>query len=205
MFERPRGPPVTTGTEAFATALDGFEGVLRDVEEHEWNSVTPCDPWTARDVAGHVIGGVRWAAALIAGSDTLDTIREEGFSNPGSLAGPDPVAAWVAARSQLRDAIETAGPEKVLSWPFGEQTVDTGLGWFSLEVLVHSWDLARAKGIDFRLDPELVHEHLVRLRPIGRYLRGPGGYGPELDAAAGADEQDQLLAFLGRRSTALEA
>ncbi len=115
------------------------------------------------------------------------------------------MAAWIAGRSELREAVERGGTEKVLSWPFGEQTVDTGLEWFSLEVLVHTWDLARAKGSDVRLDPALVHEHLVRLEPLGRYLRGPGMYGPELDVRAGADEQDQLLAFLGRRPSSLEA
>jgi uncharacterized protein (TIGR03086 family) len=195
---------VTGGTEAFERALDGFEEVLRGLTESEWASPSPCDPWTAHDVAGHVIGGVRWAAALIGGSDTLDAIRDEGFSRPGSLAGPAPLAAWLSARSELSAAVEAAGAEKVLSWPFGERSVDTGLGWFSLEVLVHTWDLARAKGSEVRLDPALVHEQLVRLRPIGRFLRGPGAYGPELEAPAGADEQDQLLAFLGRRTVPRE-
>jgi uncharacterized protein (TIGR03086 family) len=195
---------VSGGTDDFGRALDGFEGVLRDVDHHEWALVSPCDPWTARDVAGHVIGGVRWAAALIEGSDTVDVIRDVGFSRPGSLAGPTPLAAWIAARSALRRTIERTGTEKVLVWPFGEQTVDTGLQWFSLEVLVHTWDLARAKGSDVRLDPDLVHEHLARLQPLGRYLRGPGMYGAELDVPAGADEQDQLLAFLGRRPASLE-
>jgi uncharacterized protein (TIGR03086 family) len=195
---------VTTGTEVFGRALDGFEGVLRGCTDSDWASLSPCDPWTALDVAGHVIGGVRWAAALINGSALLDSIRQEGFSNPGAVAGPAPVAAWLSARSELDRAVETVGTEQVLSWPFGEQTVDTGLEWFSLEVLVHTWDLAGARGSAVRLEPDLVHEHLVRLRPIGRFLRGPGVYGPELDAPPGADEQDQLLAFLGRRVVALE-
>lgn len=192
------------GVDAFGRALDGFESVLRSVKEDEWSFVSPCDPWTARDVAGHVIGGVRWAAALIEDSDTTDAIRDEGFSRPGSLAGPDPLAAWIAARSELRGAVEGAGPEKILAWPFGERSVDTGLQWFSLEVLVHTWDLARARGSAVRLDPALVHEHLVRLEPLGRFLRGPGMYGPEVDVPTGVDEQDQLLAFLGRRPPSVE-
>jgi uncharacterized protein (TIGR03086 family) len=190
---------VTRGIEDFERALDGFEGVLRDLGEDEWTQVTPCDPWTVRDVTGHVIGGVRWAAGLVAGSGSVDALRGEGFSNPGSLAGADPLAAWLSARSQVRAAVESAGPDEVLVWPFGEQSVDTGLGWFSLEVLVHTWDVASAAGTQVRLDPGLVHDHLARLRPVGRFLRGPGAYGPELEARAGAGEQEQLLAFLGRQ------
>ena len=34
---------------------------------------------------------------------------------------------------------------------------------------------------------------------LSRHLRGPGMYGPELAPEPGADEQAQLLAFLGRQ------
>ena len=196
---------MTSGVEAFGRALDGFENVLREFGDPEWGSLSPCDPWTALDVAGHVIGGLRWAAGLVEGSDALDAIRTEGFSNPSAFAVPAPLTAFVSARSQLDEAVGLAGSEKVLSWPFGERSVDTGLEWFSLEVLVHTWDLAGAKGSEVRLDPLLVHQHLVRLRPLSSYLRGPGMYGPELEAPAGADEQEQFLAFLGRRSVTTDA
>jgi len=190
---------MTDGTEAFGRALDGFEAVLRELTETQWTLPTPCDPWTVRDVVGHVIGGVEWAAALITGSGTVDTLRADGFSDPGTLAGAVPLEAWASGRAQLSAAVETTEEDKLLSWPFGEQTVDTGLEWFSLEILVHTWDVGTATGHQVRLDPVLVHGHLIRLRPVSRYLRGAGAYGPELVPPAGADEQAQLIAFLGRR------
>jgi uncharacterized protein (TIGR03086 family) len=185
---------VGDGAKTFGRALDGFERVLLRFPDDRWAVVTPCDPWTAFEVTEHVIDGVRWAFELIGNSEPQKTSE----SDPCGF--PDLLSRWHAARSTLNEVIQKVDPGKVLFWPFGAQSIDTGLRWFSLEVLIHTWDLASAIGEDVRLDPQLVHDHLLRLRPSSRYLRGPGGYGPELEALAGADEQSQLLAFLGRRS-----
>jgi len=64
--------------------------------------------------------------------------------------------------------------------------------------VVHSWDLARATGGDEQLDPAEVHKVFEALRPLGDKLRSPGAFGPAVDPPKGADEQTELLAFLGR-------
>jgi len=69
-----------------------------------------------------------------------------------------------------------------------------------IDLAVHSWDLARAAGLDDRLDPEDVHRTFELVEPMDDMLRTPGVCGPRLDAAPGADEQTRLLAFLGRRA-----
>lgn len=76
---------------------------------------------------------------------------------------------------------------------------DRGLFIFSVEVLVHIWDLAQAAGVGVEVDPELDHRHLERLRRPGDSIRGPGMYGPAKEAPPEAGEQDQLMAFPGRR------
>jgi hypothetical protein len=60
--------------------------------------------------------------------------------------------------------------------------------------------LARATGGDERLDPNDVHEAFEASKPMDEMLRTPGVCGPKLDPPPGADEQTQLLAFLGRRA-----
>jgi uncharacterized protein (TIGR03086 family) len=66
------------------------------------------------------------------------------------------------------------------------------------DVLVHTWDLARATGLDEALDPDEVHAMLVGVEPMDEVLRSSGHYGPRVDVDEGADEQTRLLAFLGR-------
>jgi uncharacterized protein (TIGR03086 family) len=67
------------------------------------------------------------------------------------------------------------------------------------DLLVHTWDLARAIGANDRLPPEACTLALHNLEPIDALLRSPGFYGPKLEPSDGADVQDRLLAFLGRR------
>ena len=71
--------------------------------------------------------------------------------------------------------------------------------FFLGDVLVHTWDLARATGQDETLDPEEVVAMLSGIEVHDAALRVGGQYGPRVEAAPDADPQTQLLAFLGRR------
>lgn len=179
----------------YQRALDGFDRVIRSVPDDRWEAQSPCAEWKAIDVAGHVIGvqhrlvdGLTGKGALV--GQELDT---------RALAGDDPVASWEAARAALAEAAAPAGAlDKVVPTPFGEMPADTFAGIIVLDPLTHSWDLARAAGVDDRLDPELVSICFERIKPMDAAIRGRGVFGPARTAPDGADEQTQLLAFLGR-------
>ena len=55
--------------DGFPRALDGFEAALAGVAQRRGNSPSPCAAWSAADVAGHVIGGLRETEALMAALD----------------------------------------------------------------------------------------------------------------------------------------
>ena len=68
------------------------------------------------------------------------------------------------------------------------------------EVMLHTWDLARAAGVDVELDPVMAEEMLTRWEPMdGPELRNPHVFGPRVTASEGASSADQLLAFSGRQ------
>jgi uncharacterized protein (TIGR03086 family) len=67
------------------------------------------------------------------------------------------------------------------------------------DLLVHTWDLARATGGDERLDPALVEHTLASMEPLDDALRGHGAFADKLPAPDDADEQTKLLCFLGRQ------
>jgi len=56
-----------------------------------------------------------------------------------------------------------------------------------------------AGNVDTRIPSALssvyIHE---MLKPMDDKMRGPGAFGPKVDPPAGADEQTELLCFLGR-------
>ena len=67
------------------------------------------------------------------------------------------------------------------------------------DILVHTWDLARATGLDETLDADEVHRMFVGMEPMDEMLRASGHYGPRVAVPDDADEQTQLIAFTGRQ------
>ncbi|WP_267595820.1 TIGR03086 family protein [Carbonactinospora thermoautotrophica] len=117
-----------------------------------------------------------------------------------SRPSADPVAAWIQARDAVQAALddpETAATER--DTMFGRMSFEQIVGQFGcFDLLVHTWDLARAAGLDERLDPEEVHRVFETAKPMDEMMRRPGVCGPKLEPPPGADEQTRLLAFLGR-------
>ena len=68
----------------------------------------------------------------------------------------------------------------------------------SMDVLVHTWDLAKATGGDLALDADAVAMSYSGIKPMDAMIRQPGMFGPKLDTPAGADIQTEFLRFLGR-------
>ena len=119
----------------------------------------------------------------------------------------DPAGAWAG----LRDAIQAGLDDPVVA----ERVADCGPpGRLSFaaavdltctpDVLIHTWDLARAAGLDEVLDPDEVHAMVSgfeSLPPeVDDAMRSSGHYGPKVAVPADADEQSRLLAFMGRRA-----
>lgn len=101
------------------------------------------------------------------------------FEQPGLVDGPVDVPA-VGARP------ETVVDARAL------------VPMLTVEVLVHTWDLARAVGAPDDLDPQLCERALARLPADDAALARSGMYEPPVLASDGADAQTRLLAALGR-------
>jgi uncharacterized protein (TIGR03086 family) len=185
---------MTENYDRYRRALDGFDRVIRQVPADRWEAQSPCTEWKAVDVAGHVIGVQQFVVSGLTGeglSGGRRSVRE--------AAGEDPVASWTEARASLEAAANADGAlDTEIKTPFGEMTADTFLGILVLDALTHTWDLARATGLDDNLDPELVSIAFEKIRPMDAAIRGRN-FGPALDAPEGADEQTRLMAFLGRQ------
>jgi uncharacterized protein (TIGR03086 family) len=156
-----------------------------------WENAAPCAGWTAGDVIVHM---VEWMPPLLA--------RGAGVSvPPGPSAADAPLAAWTA----LNDGIQALLDDPATAAasfdhpPASRQSLEEAVVTFILgDVLVHTWDLARAVGIDVSLPADEVHDLLERVRPLDAALRASGRFGAPVPLPDTASEQQQLLAFLGR-------
>lgn len=73
------------------------------------------------------------------------------------------------------------------------------------DVLVHTWDLSRATGVDVTLDAEqieLLASGIDQIQlEVDEAMRSRGHYGPRIEVPANADTLTRVLAFMGRDAT----
>jgi uncharacterized protein (TIGR03086 family) len=167
---------------------DGFDQRLSLVQPDDWGLQTCCDDWNVTELVRHAIGAQRMVPQALGATGAIDT------------EGDDLVVVWTAVRAAADEALSAPGAlDRVVKLSFGEMSAREGLGFPLGDLLVHTWDLARAISADDQLLPEACAKVYVGLEPIDDLLRSPGFFGPKLEPASDADEQDRLLAFVGRQ------
>lgn len=135
----------------------------------------------------------------------ITTHRRVLASLPGNEAethaGDERVSAWRAASGEVAAALADAGQAAhMMSGMFGEQSFEALVDrLLCADTLIHTWDLARATGLDEALDAEAVERAAAFLTPLDEAIRRPGGFAAKIEPAAGADPQTRLLGFAGRR------
>jgi uncharacterized protein (TIGR03086 family) len=179
--------------EALDRAVEGFGERLALVGDR-WTDPTPCDEWDVRWLCAHVLGGNRFAALILGGVSADDAMAQVmGMRHIGERPVDDLRDGAVA----MRAAFAAPGArERMVSHLVGDMTGESFLGLRIYDVLLHTWDLAKALGADDRLDDLVVRRVLAHVgdRPVG----GDDGDAAERAAAPGLPDQDRLLVLTGR-------
>ncbi len=182
-------------TALLTDALDGFRQRLEGVDAADWTAATPCADWDVRALVNHVLGELVWIPPLLEGK----TIAEVGDRFDGDMLGDDPLGAWTAAATEAVAAASQRGAqERTVHLSFGDFPGGDYLGQVTSDVILHSWDLARAVGASDRLSAPAVEFVNDFLSPQIDAWRAAGAFGPAADTDDGADAQDRLLAQTGR-------
>jgi uncharacterized protein (TIGR03086 family) len=177
--------------DSYGLVANGFDVAVKAVTPDNWTARTPCEQWTARDLLAHVVENHRGIVASVRGGESEPLGADE-----------DPRQAWESVSRAVREI--TADPDAVameIDGPTGKMPAGQIIGQFvTMDVLVHTWDLARTVGADEHLDEKSVHRAYEALKPVDAMIRQPYVFGPRLEPPAGADEQTEFLYFLGRRA-----
>lgn len=182
---------MTETADRFKVAAAGFSERVAEVSSDEWNNRSPCADWNARDIVRHL---VEWIPSFYASNANLT------FPT-GPPVDDDPVGAWTT----LRDAIlEVLADPEVSSREFdsraGKMSVEQSIAMIVTgDVLIHTWDLARAVGLDETLDATEVQRMYEGVQPFDEILRSSGQFGARVDVPDSADVQTKLIAFMGRQ------
>jgi uncharacterized protein (TIGR03086 family) len=178
--------------DRYRQVSNGFDAAVKMATPDTWDVQSPCDEWKARDVVDHVVSGHRYVIAQVRGQKAEE---------PQS-ADDDPTKAWEEV-SRAMDEI-TGDPDAVakeVDGPFGKMPAGEIIDRFvTMDLLVHTWDLARTVGADERLDEVAIRRAYDVLKPMDAMIRQPGVFGSKLEPPLGSDLQTNFLYFVGRRA-----
>jgi uncharacterized protein (TIGR03086 family) len=178
-------------------ACDAFSQRVGAVGPGDLVRATPCDGWDVTDLLSHVVRNHLFLAPLLAGRPPKEIKAELS----GDVLGDDWCGAWEAASRSALAAFEAPGAlEQPIRLAMGTMPGASAVEVLTSDVLIHTWDLARATGTDERLPPALVRSCFERAKPLDQLLRATGMFGSALTAPDGADEQKSMLAFFGRQT-----
>jgi uncharacterized protein (TIGR03086 family) len=182
---------MTEQSERFRKVSAQFTQRVREVPADAWENPAPCEGWVARDVVRHLVD---WLSDFF--------FDRWGIEHPDRPSvDDDPAGAWEAISATFQQALDDpAVATRSADTPMGPQTFEQAVSMIcTSDVFLHTWDLARAAGLDERLDPDEVHTMLIGMEPLDAVLRSSGHYGPRVEVADDADEQTRLIAFIGRQ------
>jgi uncharacterized protein (TIGR03086 family) len=177
-------------SDRYRKIADVFTERVRAVPAEAWDNPTPCDGWVARDVVRHL---VEWVPGFFSGTYGVEL-------GGGPSVDDDPVGAWLALDASITAALDDPSiAGSVRDAPMGTMSFEGALDMIcTSDILIHTWDLARSTGLPDRLDADEVHTWFEGMEPTEEMMRTSGHFGARVAVAADADEQAQLLAFLGR-------
>lgn len=174
-------------TARHRAVADRFTAVVTATDD--WDLPTPVDGWVAHDVVVHL---TEWFPDFLAAGDVV--------VERGPAATSDPVGAWQVQASAIQDLFDDPRADESFTHPRAgtHRLADAIDRFYTADVFMHTWDLARATGADDRLDPTWCEELLAGMAEMEDVLRGSGQYGPRVPVRDDADATDRLAGFIGR-------
>ena len=183
--------------DALERATEAYEQRLVAVDPRQWGQPSACDGWSVKDLADHVLGGNRFAVALLSGATADDAFAyafEGGFDADAVALTRD------SADAQLEVFALPGALDRTVHHPVGDIDGATFLRLRLSDLLLHGWDLALSVGGDESMDDELVAIVWDTYRSLGDLFQtGAFGAGPSGTLESDAPLAVRLLDLTGRR------
>lgn len=174
---------MTSPVELWQAAAEAFDNRFKAIGKEQWGAQTPCSEWTVHDLVTHAVG----VQAMFGGA--IGAAAPEG-------------AKWDVVRAAMAEALAEPGAlDGSINHPaLGEMPKAQVIGIATNDLLIHTWDLARAIGADETLPAECVDACHAALKMMpAEMIRVPGRFADPVAVGSDADRQAQMLAFAGRK------
>lgn len=182
------------GRIALQQAITLAGNVLVHATDDDWHKPTPCTEWDFEELTKHVVYELLWAAPLLAGK----TIAEVGDAYDGDILQGNPIEAWITAARDARNAADAADPEAKVHLSYGDVAAKDYIMELAADVLVHGWDMARARGVEYDIPDELARAAYDYMKPHIAGYQGAGLVAAAVEVPEDASWQEKLIALTGR-------
>ncbi|GIE33834.1 TIGR03086 family protein [Actinoplanes italicus] len=179
------------------TAVEHSITLIDPITTADLSRPTPCTGWDLAHLIAHMTAQHRGFAAAAAGRGADPEPWKE-------LPATDPVEEY---RQAARDALTafTGAADAAFTMPeIAPRTIPApmGVGFHLVDYVVHSWDVAIARGVPFTPEPDLVAAALpiaLAVPDDEQRLSPTFPFRPAVPVPGDAPPFDRLLAALGRR------
>ena len=184
-------------TDPLRRADEMFGVRLASIGPSDWHRPTPCADWSVRQVVGHVVTGSAMATAILRGASRNEAIAILGVDE----LGDDPAGAYRRVLDEQVAAFAAVDSfDMVCEHPAGDMSARQLLDFRVADLVLHTWDIAVAVGLDTELDADLVEVVWEGLEPMAPFIGRLGvfGRGPSGTVPDDAPLQTRLLDLAGR-------
>lgn len=180
---------VSDPVSLYRAATDRASDIVEAVRPDQLGSPTPCTEWTVQQLIDHLVGGTEYLLATAENREPAQRTFSTG-------------ADYRLGVTAVLDALEVPGAmERTCTSPLGfEWPLSQAVAGTFMDVLIHTWDLARATGQGDGLDPDLVDACTAMFLPeMPERGRAAGIVGRAVEVGDDTTAQDRLLAAMGRQ------
>lgn len=178
----------------FYKALDHAGDPMTRLRPDDYHMATPDTEWDVRTLANHMLYELCWVPDLVEGR----TIQQVGDAFGGDLLGDNASENWQNAVDRARESVAECSLDDMAHLSYGDVRNSDYLRQVGGDLLIHGWDLAKALGMPYRMDPELAQTIYDGLYRTKSSLQESGLFGKEIIVDDDADVQTKLLALTGR-------
>jgi uncharacterized protein (TIGR03086 family) len=179
----------------YARVLDLLGAQLDVVTPDELQLDTPCAKWKLAKIVGHVLGAIRYYAALAREGEVhlkevmVPVDRDDDAAALFAVDAHDGLAAWSAPGAL----------DRPVQMRLGDMTGADALEIHVADLAVHTWDVAAARGRPLELPADLAERALATWKAvIGQHdVRGIV-FADEVPVGNLATPTGRLVAFTGR-------
>ncbi|WP_018683074.1 TIGR03086 family metal-binding protein [Actinokineospora enzanensis] len=177
-------------------ATERVAELARAVTRDQFDLPTPCPEWTVQKLANHL---TLWSGIVAERTATRTPPPDDGTEDEANDHTTDWPTRFIDTATRAAQAWDAPGGLDGDTVMMGDPTPARNLHDMLLaELVLHGWDLAKATGHPFDIDPDIAETAHQGTLALADQAREYGYFGPEITIPDPASPLDHALATSGR-------